>query len=154
MFQDRFKSEPIENNAQLLIVFRYILKNPEKAGICRANRYEWSSYHHYGSKSTFVDTEVLVGLLGNAANYRAFISEPDNDQCAEYLPSRITDSDAIEVLKNMGIESGTVIQSYTKEDRDDAITELLSNGLSIRQIERLTGICRGVIQRVKKKRQQ
>ena len=34
LFQDRFKSEPVESESYLLTVFRYILMNPVKAGIC------------------------------------------------------------------------------------------------------------------------
>lgn len=33
LFQDRFKSEPVEDEAYLLTVFRYIFQNPLKAGI-------------------------------------------------------------------------------------------------------------------------
>ena len=46
-------------------------------------------------------------------------------------------------------ESGTVLQSYDKAKRNKVLTQLLRDGLSIRQIERLTGISRGVIQGIK-----
>ena len=39
LLQDRYKSEAIENNAYLLVVFRYILNNPRMAGICEARNY-------------------------------------------------------------------------------------------------------------------
>ena len=35
LFQDRYKSEPVEDDRYLIAVFRYILQNPWKAGICR-----------------------------------------------------------------------------------------------------------------------
>ena len=35
LFQDRFSSEPVEDEAYLLAVVRYIHNNPQKAGICR-----------------------------------------------------------------------------------------------------------------------
>ena len=47
LFQDRYRSEPVEDDAYLLTVFRYILRNPCKAGICKASEYPWSSYGMY-----------------------------------------------------------------------------------------------------------
>ena len=38
LFQDRFKSEPVENDAYLLTVIRYIHQNPVKAGISKSRR--------------------------------------------------------------------------------------------------------------------
>ena len=34
LFQDRFKSEPVENNEYFLTALRYIHQNPIKSGIC------------------------------------------------------------------------------------------------------------------------
>ncbi len=34
LFQDRFKSEPVEDDAYLMTVIRYIHQNPVKAGLC------------------------------------------------------------------------------------------------------------------------
>ena len=48
LFQDRFKSEPIENERYLLAVIRYIHNNPVKAGIVKKpEQYKWSSYNSY-----------------------------------------------------------------------------------------------------------
>jgi hypothetical protein len=44
LFQDRYLSEPIDDERYLLTVFRYILNNPQKVGISAAD-YEWSSYN-------------------------------------------------------------------------------------------------------------
>jgi len=45
LFQDRFKSEKIEDDRYLLTVLRYIHQNPIKAGIVAdVAKYKWSSY--------------------------------------------------------------------------------------------------------------
>ncbi len=45
LFQDRFRSEPIENDAYLLSVLRYIHQNPVKAGMVHDMAdYPYSSY--------------------------------------------------------------------------------------------------------------
>lgn len=49
------------------------------------------------------------------------------------------------IQKKLRIESGTLLQTYEKNARDDALRKLKASGLSVRQIERLTGINRGVI---------
>ena len=53
LFQDRFRSETIENEAQFLSVLRYILQNPLKAGIeKRPGTYPWSSFRSYSGSGT------------------------------------------------------------------------------------------------------
>ena len=54
LFQDRYRSEPIENEAYFLTALRYIIQNPMKAGMEESpGTYPWSSYSDYlnnGSK--------------------------------------------------------------------------------------------------------
>ena len=69
LFQDRYMSESISNETYLLVVLRYILNNPQKAGICRAEDYAWSSYALYDREDAFVDTSVFHELLGNTERY-------------------------------------------------------------------------------------
>ncbi len=59
LFQDRFRSEPIEDEAYLLTVFRYNLRNPEQAGLCTASNYPWSSFQAYGREDDLCDTTVF-----------------------------------------------------------------------------------------------
>ena len=47
LFQDRYKSETIEDEAYLLSAIRYVHHNPEKAGITKKEKYKWSSYPNY-----------------------------------------------------------------------------------------------------------
>ncbi|WP_207707732.1 hypothetical protein [Alkaliphilus serpentinus] len=48
LFQDRFKSEVVEEDNYVLSLARYIHQNPVKAGIVKkAAAYGWSSYNCY-----------------------------------------------------------------------------------------------------------
>ena len=48
LFQDRFKSEPIETDEYFLTVLRYIHQNPLKANMCKKlEDYAYSSYKDY-----------------------------------------------------------------------------------------------------------
>ena len=138
----------MENHVHLLAVFRYILTNPEKAGLGFAADYEWSSFSLYGETDSFVDTSLFSALIGSRDEYIAFLYEGKDDDCMEYeSPKRDEEWAKAVIRKHLHAESGTVLQSYDRERRDAAIRELKSQGLSIRQLERLTGINRGVIQK-------
>lgn len=148
LFQDRFQSENITEDAYLLAVFRYILNNPQKAGICRADAYPWSSYHEYGEVGGLTDTSLLCGMIGSKADFQAFMSQPDDGEYMEADARKRDDAWALEVLqKELHITSGTQLQQFERDKRDAALALLKKKGLSIRQLERLTGINRGVVQK-------
>ena len=45
LFQDRYKSEPVEDDRYFVSVLRYIHQNPVKAKLCKKpEEYKWSSY--------------------------------------------------------------------------------------------------------------
>ncbi len=49
LFQDRFRSEPVEDDGYFLAVYRYITLNPVKAGICeQIGAYLWCGYRLSG----------------------------------------------------------------------------------------------------------
>ena len=48
VFQDRFKSEPVNDMAYFVTLLRYIHQNPTKAGIVsKVGDYDWSSWKEY-----------------------------------------------------------------------------------------------------------
>ena len=77
------------------------------------------------------------------------MNESQEDICLEMEENhRITDEEANAMIKKTyGLTSSQAIQSLEAQKRDDILRNLKENGLSIRQIERLTGINRGVILR-------
>ena len=147
LFQGRYLSKPIESEESLCKVFRYIINNPKDGGICPAKDYPWNSYSRYGNPNSFVDTTILQEMLGSFEDYNAYLNENYEidasfeswDQDDEWAKSVIRET--------LGIESGTIIQTYDQEKRNQAIRTLRDQGLSIRQIARLTGISKSVIQR-------
>lgn len=70
LFQDRFKSEVIENEPYLLEVSRYIHNNPVKAGIVvKPESYRWSSYNIYigeiENNQELIDTDKILASFSN-----------------------------------------------------------------------------------------
>ena len=151
LFENRYVCKPIEGDDLLCTVFRYILVNPQDAGICAPADYPWSSYNRYGNPNSFVDTKVLTELLGSFQEYAVYINSKHADE--EIFPRRQDDEWAKRVIKEeLHVTSGTELQTFDWKLRNDAIRKLREAGLSFRQIERLTGISKGVIQRAIKVR--
>ena len=73
--------------------------------------------------------------------------EKTNDQCLEYDDgNRLNDLEAAELVKKIAkVKNPGEIQTFEKQKRDVVIKKLKEKGLSIRQIERLTGVSFGVI---------
>ncbi|WP_026520405.1 transposase [Butyrivibrio sp. FCS006] len=150
LFQNRYLSEKIESEKYFLAVFRYILQNPERAKICKSSEYRWSSYSLYNDPPEFIDLSLIKLMLGDYEHYREFVACESDEQCLDYVKAKHDDEWAKEELKKcLSISSGTVLQKYCRIDRDNALSRLKERGLSIRQIERLTGINRSTIQRAK-----
>ena len=150
LFQGRFLSEEIDNESYLLTAFRYILQNPEVAGVAIASEYRWSSYRYYDTINTFVDTDVFVGIIGDWEKYTKYVSEKCSDRCMDLESLSNDDEWALTILKDtIGVSSGTVLQTLSKHDRDKCILKLRDKGLTINQISRFTGLNRNIIQRAK-----
>jgi len=146
LFQDRYKSEPVNDESYYIMVFRYILQNPVKAGICGVADYKWSSYSELFAGTGIASPEFFVGILGDIATATEYILKPNEDVCLEYAVGSIGDKTAAKMISELlNIKSGTELQQYDREKRNEALHLLKEHGLSVRQIERLTGISRGIV---------
>ena len=64
LFQDRFKSEAVEDGGYFLTVLRYIHFNPVKAKLVQyPGEYPYSSYSAYLRGCSFVDTDMAMKML-------------------------------------------------------------------------------------------
>jgi len=149
LFQGRFKSEPVESDEYFLTVLRYIHQNPLKAGVCGSCDYPWSSYRAYaGLKSAvrpdLVSTRMALGLLGGVREMRDFHAVVDfGSPCCDIGRGRRL------VGNDLGGSMPNAVAGLAREERDAAILALRTAGLSIRQVERLTGVSRGVVAAVR-----
>ena len=152
LFQDRFKSEPIEDDSYFLTVLRYIHQNPVKAGLVKSiDDYRFSSYNDYiDEESEIVDFDFTFSLM-KKDEFIAFNNEENDDICLDIDPKefRINDSDARKIIKKVSkCDNVTEFQELPQEKRDKLIKKLKEKGLSIRQISRLTGISKGIVERI------
>lgn len=157
LFQDRYKSEPVEDNEYLLTVIRYIFRNPIKAGIVtNIQNYKWTNYIDYIEGFIRTEIDFVLNILNTDREkaIRRFIDHINkdyDDKCLDIQEKqRITDDDARKIIRTQyKIEHAIDIQKFDIVKRNYYIKDLKEKyDLSIRQIERLTGISRGVIQRI------
>lgn len=151
VFQDRFGSLPVETDEHLLMAMRYIHLNPLDLGAAFPGDYRWSSYGQYAGKPGLCDTSTVLDLLGGRGSFVEFC---DPGHGREDLVSfsakgpRISDAEAKHLAETCyGADFSDRLVALDKSERDRALRRLKALGLSIRQIERLTGIGRGIIMR-------
>ncbi len=150
LFQNRYHSEVVEDESYFLTVFRYILQNPEKAGICRTDEYGWSSFAEYDDPDSFLKLSLIRSALPSREEYTAFVCTSTKQTVLPRDGSpRRGDEYARRIIREcLGVESGTALQDYGRVERNNAIRLLKQNGLSERQISRLTGISRPIIHKL------
>lgn len=163
VFQDRFKSEPIEDDQYLLTAVRYIHNNPVKAEIVENPAdYKWSSYTQYLKPISrgWLDTEFVLNIIDadrkNALReFELFSREIDNINFIDIEDSKNirTIEEGREYLLDLLLEryTGLTIEQI-KEDpqkRAEIIRLLHANTrLSQRVIAYLLGIKKNIVERV------
>ncbi len=159
LIANRFKSECVEDDAYLLTLVCYIHKNPLKAGLASCMEdYRWSSYRDYTSRCLhLVDTELVLRMFSNDTTQalKGFIEFHNDEKTQELVHSvRDTRRKPDEHIRTSllrvfdGLEPAHVAR-LEKNERNRVIVFLRNQGFSIRQIERATGISKGVIERVR-----
>lgn len=148
LFQDRFKSEPVETDEYFLTVLRYIHQNPVKAGLCQyAEEYTYSSMREYLFGSVLTDPDFALSMLPRE-QFIDYHCEENEDQCLESNETfRLTDEDAKSLMRKIAqCDNATQFQSLDRKMRNAYIQKLYNNGMSVRQISRLTGISRRLVE--------
>ncbi len=153
LFQGRFLSEAIEDDPYFLTVLRYIHQNPVKAGITRyCHEYPWSSYAIYSGTakkdSVLVDTAFSLDILGGRETLLKFINAANEDICLDIENATpLPDSEFLVVAGKLlgGAPIASLIKMNPKE-RDRILAQLKAmEGVTVRQIARLTGLGRWVV---------
>lgn len=151
--QGRYYSEPVEDFDYLLTVLRYIHQNPFKAGMENypGASYPWNSIHSYINLSKdCVDKGDIISYFNSIEAFISFNQKTSEDACLdiENIKKRLPDDVAREIIEQQtGCSTVTAFQSLSISDRNKYLIILHKKGLSIRQLNRLTGISKGVIDR-------
>ena len=152
LFQERYKSEAVESDAYFASVLRYIHQNPKKAGICDSIReYRWSSYNEYAGESRIIDGELALGIIGES-KFEEFMEEEDrSNDIMEYVGQKriLTDSELIMEIEDMIGIKAIMIQNEPRDKAENICRSILKiEGVSTRQLSRVTGVSKNIIWRL------
>ena len=158
LFKERFKSEPVNNMAYFTVLLRYIHQNPVKAGIVeKVKDYEFSSWGEYDGTVEPVFQICNVNAVLNRITFKEldeWVNEPldDDIQCLEVekkVYSKPSDDQVWLMIKvQTGATCSTAFQQLADEIKRNTIRQLKDSGASHRKLERLTGVGRGLIQKL------
>ncbi|WP_129598518.1 transposase [Anaerophilus nitritogenes] len=156
LFQERFKSENVESDEYFLMVLRYIHQNPLKAGIVKnLDEYKWSSYLEYSKHKSTINKDFTLKMYSEDRKkavelFMKYTKEKNNDKCLEYEEKRrVTDEEVLNCIHQLGLSNTSKLQQLEKTKRDEIIHKIKSvEGITIRQIARITGISKSVISRI------
>ena len=152
---NRYKSEPIEDETYYLTLMRYIHHNPLKAGMVDTpEEYIWSSYNDYiNLRNEFTDIEFGLSILSNdeekaLKEFKEFHKEMGENDFSISNTKRLTDEQIKRrIIKITGGIRPEQISLRTKKERDTILAILRNEGFTIGQLERVTGISRGIVTR-------
>ena len=121
LFQDRFKSEPVESYSYFLTLIRYIHQNPVAGRLCqRVEDYDWSSWAEYTNAPNRVSAICSVTtVLGR-------------------IP--------LDELREQ-VHTPKDLKTYPKVQRDEILQAALDFGAGINQLSCLTSISTYIISR-------
>lgn len=156
LFQERFKSEPVEDDGYFLTVLRYIHQNPINAGIVNdILKARWTSYNEYINKPDLVDTSIALELFSSSRDkamglYKKYMEEDNEDKCLD-LEEKIflNDEEILAYIKSLGVSEISTLQQMDRISRDTIIAEIKKlEAISLRQLSRITGVSKSVIGRI------
>lgn len=171
---NRYKSEPVEDKKYFFALLRYIHQNPIRSGIVEnIEDYKWSSFREYINDGSEISRSQIPGiqasgvrltdahlvlsrLCGDEKRARTMIIEfhqhletedfglGDNKKPTDQQVRR-------KIIQLLDGEEPHAIGKMPKENRTDILRYLHEKEkVSLRQLERITGISRGIIARALK----
>lgn len=148
LFQGRFKSEPVEDEVYFKNVLRYVLSNPEKAKICKKEKYNWSSYHQLiiEKDNSFIFKDLIFEIFGSLKRLKYFLELPDKNDYMEYENNPyINDEKAVQVVYKLIKKFPQNLKRLPKRELKHNLQILKKQHISVSQLCRITGLPRKVI---------
>ena len=133
-----------------MTVLRYILRNPVKAGIASSpGDYRWSSYLAYKEgRGTLTDMQFAVDLFGDRETLIEYLAQENDDSVMDETDHdwRLRDDAAKEkIFRITRCASASDYQKLDPEAQKEYAGKLYSEGLSMGQIARLTGMSKTTV---------
>nr|MCR5388826.1 hypothetical protein [Lachnospiraceae bacterium] len=152
LFQDRYKSEPVEDERYFLTVLRYIIQNPMRAGMEDApGKYPWTSFGAYlGHYDAFTETDLAISIGGGKESLVEFLMEKNEDSAMEVKNSQrfLSDHESKKVMLSLtGCQTVSEFQNLPSDIQKEYFVQLYNSGISMAQIGRMTGRSKTLVHR-------
>lgn len=162
VFQDRFRSEPIDDDAYLLCAIRYIHKNPFGSGGSLSTDYIWSSFPSYmnckDSPPLLPEMEDILGRFSSDRQcalqsfYEFHLGEEELPDLFLDMPDE-TGENAEDILNGFLQSRSWSSGDLQKQDNRQVLRQLVEmlmtrSKISARQVSRLTGINREKVRKL------
>ncbi len=152
LFQDRFRSEPVTTDSYFMDVLRCICQNPVQAGLAEDFlNYQWLECSRVRETRDMTDS-IDPYTLWKGQDLLEFLRQPGTMKHIDYQDmKRLTDREAIDRLKKaVKCRHVQEIAGWDEKEMRKAVRIARRKGISIRQLSRLTGISKAVIERLEK----
>lgn len=160
VFQDRYKSECVEDDAYLLTVTRYIHQNPVEAGIfVKPDQHRWNSCRVYYGESEYpnglTDCSFILDIFSkqneeSKQGFKKFMEMESSDKCLEdCVKVRLSDEDLKKEIETI-INGKDVfaLRQMGNQERDMILGKMKGiNGTTLRQLARVTGLSASLVSR-------
>lgn len=156
LFQDRFRSENVEDNLYFMTVLRYILQNPMKAGMeSQPGSYPWSSYLAYKKGiGSITDTQYAIDLFGSqeALIDYVLLGNEDTVMDEDQFDWRMKIEKAKEIMEQVsGCATVSDFQRLDSQIQKEYAVKIYLAGISAYQIAKMTGMSKSTVERTVKK---
>ena len=144
LFQDRFKSLPVDDDEYFISALRYIHNNPVKASmVSHCGDYQYSSFNDYINNSGITD-KSFVNELMSIGEYMRMHGDTDMFTHLEtdmFDKTKLTALEAEAIVFNTtNTKSKADLLRLSKDEINRFVPELYKNNLSINQISELLGL--------------
>ena len=158
LFEERFKSKCVEDKKYLLDVCRYVHRNPETAGFCCTEDYDWSSYNEYLGKEKIIDKKTLLYYFENdiskfvdfTINQKRNLYQETKESLEYEFKNKLTDEElASIIMKTLRLRSINDITHFNEESKKYAIQQLKDiPGTNKTQLARVTRVSRFFVDKI------
>ncbi|MGN0073666.1 MAG: transposase [Coriobacteriales bacterium] len=154
LYNGRFWSGPISDEAHLLQVVKYIHLNPQRANLASVRDYRWSSYADYIEGTGISDTSIVMGCLESVERFELFMGAEEGLSPVRSRGERLSDWHAMAlIVREDGLfhNDGT-LKNCDAASCEKAITWARERGVKAKQLQRLTGLCAQVVQEARSRK--
>lgn len=152
LFQDRYRSEPVETDEYFLAALRYIHQNPVKAEIVQqCSNYKYSSFNKYLTSDDLINKDYTFSIISENL-FKTFHQQDEKKEFIDItdVQKRVSDEMALKIYNELtNYCEHNAFKKMDKSERNKMISQMKKRGLTGRQIIEITGLSRSLIESVK-----